>query len=134
MSPEARAVIEAVEKLTTAFQNSDLDGVMTTYERPAAIAFEPGQCVGDEARIRGMFAQWFALKPRFQYSGHDVLIAGDLALHVAPWHMRGTLPGGEPVERDGLSLAVLRRAPSGEWRIVIDNPHGQRLLAPAQAR
>jgi ketosteroid isomerase-like protein len=134
MSSMEHAVVQAVENMTAAFQRSDLDGVMTAYERPAAIAFAPGQPVCDEDRIREMFAQWFALEPRFEYAGHDVLVAGDLALHVAPWRMRGTLPGGEPVERDGLSIAVLRRAPSEGWRIVIDNPHGQRLLAPAEAR
>jgi ketosteroid isomerase-like protein len=122
------AVVEAVENMTAAFQRRDLDGVVTAYARPAAIAFEPGQAVRDADRIREMFAQWFALEPRFEYAGHDVLVAGDLALHVAPWRMRGTLPGGKPVEREGLSIAVLRRAPSGGWRIVIDNPHGQRLL------
>jgi ketosteroid isomerase-like protein len=134
MSSMEYAVVQAVEDLTTAFQKSDLDGVMSAYERTAAIAFEPGQAVRDEDRIREMFAQWFALEPRFEYAGHDVLVAGDLALHVAPWHMRGTLPDGEPVEREGLSIAVLRRAPSGGWRIVIDNPHGQRLLTLAEAR
>jgi ketosteroid isomerase-like protein len=134
MSSVEHAVVQAVEDMTAAFQKSDLDGVMRAYGRPAAIAFEPGQGVSEEDRIREMFAQWFALKPRFEYAGHDVLVAGDLALHVAPWRMRGTLPGGEPVEREGLSIAVLRRAPSGDWRIVIDNPHGQRLLASAEAR
>jgi len=134
MSSVERAVIQAVEDLTAAFQKRDLEGVMTAYEPSAAIAFEPGQSVGDEDRIRETFAQWFALNPRFEYAGHDVLVAGDLALHVAPWHMRGTLPGGQPVEREGLSIAVLRRAPSGEWQIVIDKPHGQRLLVPAKAR
>jgi ketosteroid isomerase-like protein len=134
MSSVERAVVRAVEGLTGDFQKGDLEGVMKAYDRPAAIAFEPGQAVDDERRIREMFAQWFALKPRFEYSGHDVLVAGDLALHVAPWRMRGTPPGGEPVEREGLSIAVLRRTPSGDWRIVIDNPHGQRLLADAQTR
>jgi ketosteroid isomerase-like protein len=134
MSSMAHPVVQAIENMTAAFQTKDLDRVMTAYERPAVIAFEPGQAVRDDARIREMFAQWFGLEPRFEYAGHDVLVAGDLALHVAPWRMRGTLPGGEPVEREGLSIAVLRRAPSGRWRIVIDNPHGQRLLPPAEKR
>jgi ketosteroid isomerase-like protein len=134
MSSMEDAVVQAVEEMTAAFQRSDLDGVMSAYERPAAIAFEPGEAVREEDRIREMFAKWFTLEPRFEYAGHDVLVAGDLALHVAPWRMRGTLPGGEPVEREGLSIAVLRRAPSGVWRIIIDNPHGQRLLAPAEER
>ena len=132
MSNEGRDVITAVEAMTGAFQRRDIGAIMEVYEHPAAIAFEPGHVVSDRDRIREMFVEWSALEPRFEYSGHDVLVAGDLALHVAPWRMRGTLPDGQSVEREGLSIAVLRRQPEGAWRIVIDNPHGQRLWTAAE--
>lgn len=59
----------------------------------------------------------------------EVLLAGDTAIHTAPWSMRATAPDGTPIEQRGLSVAVLRRQRDGSWLMVTDNPYGQRLLA-----
>ena len=42
--------------------------------------------------------------------------------------MRATAPDGTKIQERGLSVAVLRRQPDGQWLMVIDNPHGQHLL------
>lgn len=55
--------------------------------------------------------------------------AGDTAVHFAPWSMQGTDPAGNPVAGNGLSVAILKRQPDGGWKMVIDNPYGDRLLA-----
>lgn len=52
---------------------------------------------------------------------------GNVALHLAPWTMTGTLPDGTPVSQTGLSVAVMRRQPDGAWRMVIDHPYGDHL-------
>ena len=83
--------------------------------------------------MRATFKQWFAMSPRFEYAGHDVLVVGDLAVHIAPWTMKGKAPDGAPIEQSGLSVAVLRRQPEGRWLMVIDNPHGQHVPRPAAA-
>lgn len=114
--------------MTHAFHAGDLEGVMASYESTATIVFEPGQPVGDDSAQRAAFAQFFAVNPRFEYGAHEVLIAGDIAVHTAPWTMRGTAPDGSPIEQNGLSVAVLRRQKNGEWKMVVDNPHGSRLL------
>jgi uncharacterized protein (TIGR02246 family) len=128
MDTMQKSVVRAIDRMTRAFQQADIDGVMRVYEPGAVVAFEPGDAVHDRDRMQEIFAQWFALSPRFEYAGHDVLVAGDLALHLAPWTMRGIAPDGSAIERQGLSVAVLRRQADGEWRIVIDNPHGQHLM------
>ncbi|HEY8877091.1 MAG TPA: hypothetical protein VIN03_05980 [Roseateles sp.] len=56
------------------------------------------------------------------------MVAGDLSLHIAPWEMTGTTPGGQVIEQRGLSVAVLRRSFEGNWLLVLDNPFGDRLL------
>ncbi len=65
---------------------------------------------------------------RGSFAGHEVIVNGDTALHIAPWSMSGTGPNGAAVEQSGLSVAVLRRQADGGWKMVIDNPHGQMLL------
>ncbi len=128
MSDTQKDILATVEHMTQAFHRSDIDGVMDSYEEEAVVVFEPGQPMTDPARIKEMFQGAFSLNPRFDYSGHEVYVAGDIAVHFAPWSMNGATPDGQKVNQSGLSVAVLRRQNDGSWRMVIDNPHGQRLM------
>jgi ketosteroid isomerase-like protein len=51
-------------------------------------------------------------------------VAGDIALSVVDWSMRGTARQGFPLDLHGVSADVLRRGADGRWRYVIDNPFG----------
>src|SRR5262245_34320989 len=121
-------VIAAVERMTDAFHRADLDAVLGSYVDGAVVVFEPGHPVSDAAALRAGFKMFFGFKPHFTYGGHEVLASGDLALHFAPWTMDGTGPDGNPLRQSGLSVALLRRGPDGQWKLVIDNPFGDRLL------
>lgn len=123
-----QSVIRAVETMTTAFHDGDLEGVMACYADGATIVFEPGHPISDPGGQRAAFEGFFALKPQFTYSGHEVVVAGNRAIHSAPWSMRGTQPDGTIVEMTGLSVAVLERQDDGRWLMVIDNPYGDHLL------
>lgn len=131
-NPRAEAeaeVIQAVEAMTAAFHRADLDAVMTAYEAEATVAFEPGKPVSGATALREGFRMFFGFKPRFTYGGHEVLQVGDSALHFAPWTMNGVGPDGKAMSSSGLSVALLRRNSQGQWKLVIDNPYGGRLLA-----
>ncbi len=128
MSTDQKQVLAAVEAMTAAFHDGNIEEVMAAYEGKATIVFEPDAPVSDPALIRQAFETSFAIKPRFTYSGHEVFMAGDIAVHFAPWRMTGTTPDGQAIEQSGLSVAVLRRQPDGRWLMVIDNPHGQNLM------
>jgi len=129
MSTDENNVLNVIENMTTSFHNGDIEGVMATYEKNATIMFEPGKPVSDPAVLREMFKGAFALNPKFSYSGHEVFISGDIAVHYAPWSMKGKTPDGTDIEQSGLSVAVLRRQSDGKWLMVIDNPHGQNLMS-----
>lgn len=129
MTKDAEAVRAVVEEMTAAFQDGRIDAVMEAYEPGAAILFEPGEPLTERAAVREAFGQWSAVNPVFDYAGHEVVVAGDIALHVAPWEMTGRTPDGQEVRQSGLSVAVLRRQPDGSWKMAIDNPHGARLIA-----
>jgi len=102
MSDDQKKVLTTIEKMTEAFHAGDIKGVMKSYENTATIVFEPEMAVSDPAIIRKMFQGFFAANPHFTYSGHEVFIAGD--------------------------IAVLRKQADGNWLMVIDNPHGQYLM------
>ena len=128
MSADMSAVLAVIEGMTAAFQRGDIDEVMSSYEDQATIVFEPEKPVSDNAAVREMFRQFASISPRFEFAGHEVFLAGDIAVHFAPWNMKGKAPDGTEIEQSGLSVAVLRRQPDGRWLMVIDNPHGQYLL------
>lgn len=125
--------ISTVLTMTDAFQEGDITAVLKTYEPGAVVVGEPGKHLQGEAALRQMFAGFVALKPKFTYGGHDVVQAGDIALHIAPWQMVGVDPEGRPVQGQGLSVAVLRKQADGRWLMVIDQPFGDRLLAQTKA-
>jgi ketosteroid isomerase-like protein len=60
-----------------------------------------------------------------------VIEAGDLALYLGRWTLRGTDPAGKSVMLGGESADILRRHADGRWLIVIDNPWGAQVLPPA---
>ena len=128
MQQQEQAVLNTVMEMTAAFQSKDTDAVMTAYEPQAVVMFQPGEPVSDVAQISEMFAGMAAANPKFTYGGHEVYVQGNLAVHIAPWSMTGRLPDGTDIEQSGLSVAVLRQQADGDWKIVIDNPHGDRLL------
>jgi len=127
-------IVSTIVTMTAAFHEGDIDGILRTYEPSAVVVGEPGKPAQGKTDLRAMFAAFIALKPKFMYAGHDVIIAGDLALHLAPWHMTGVAPDGTKVQQRGLSVAVLRRQADGRWLMVIDQPHGDALLPEVAPR
>jgi len=121
-------IVSTILTMTDAFQKGDIPAILRTYEPGAVVVGEPGKPLTGEAALRAMFAAFIAVKPEFTYSGHDVVIADDLALHLSPWQMNGVAPDGTAVRHKGLSVAVLRRQADGRWLMVIDQPYGDALL------
>ena len=121
-------VIEAVEKMTSAFHRGQLDELLETYRPGAVVAFEAGTASTGRQALAAGFRGFMELGPRFTYSGHDVLVADDLALHIAPWSMTASAPDGSKIEERGLSVSVLVKSPQGRWKLAVDNPYGDRLL------
>lgn len=121
-------IIAAVQAMTTAFQDKDFDRVLDSYESEATVVFDPSAPVSDRNELKQAFARFAAVDPQFFYGGHQVFVGGDIAMHIAPWTMTGTLPDGQTMTDNGLSIAIFRKQPDGGWKMVIDNPYGADLL------
>ena len=129
MTKDQTAALSAIETMTEAFMAGDIDTVMASYEPTASVLFEPGAPVTDPQALAEMFKAMSMARPVFDYAhGHEVVVVGDIALHIAPWSMTATAPDGTSLAQSGLSVAVLRKQPDGAWKMVIDNPHGARLM------
>ncbi len=126
---EETKVNAVVAALSAAIEAGDIDTAKRLYAPDAAVLFDPEVPVRGTGPIGAAFTEFSALAPVLAYPrGEQVIVVGDLALHIAPWTMSGTAPDGTAVEGGGLSVAVLRRDGDGTWRIVIDNPNGETLL------
>ncbi|CAA0089307.1 putative protein YybH [Mycolicibacterium vanbaalenii] len=122
-------VIDTVSAMTAALERGDIDAVLSYYVEDAVVAFAPGEPTRGEQQLRDGFADFAAVRPDFRYdNGHEVMITGDTAVHIAPWTMRGTAPDGSPIAESGLSVATLRQQPDDSWKITLDNPFGGRLI------
>jgi ketosteroid isomerase-like protein len=131
MSSDKNKVINVVQVMTEAFHKKDMNNIMASYEKGAAIMFEPGLAISDPEIIKKMFEGAFQINPEFTYpKGHEVYIANDIAMHIAPWVMIGKTPDGTDIEQTGLSVAILRKQVNGEWLMVLDNPNSQALMNP----
>jgi len=120
--------------MTQAFNRKDMDAIMSTYETPATIMFEPGVAEADREKSIGKSIGFFAVDPNFTFADHQVIVNGDIAVHTTPWTMTGTMPDGQKITRTGLSIAVLRRQKDGTWLMVIYNPYGDLVIAARGAK
>lgn len=129
MTQDQQNALTAIQDMTDAFQAKDIARVMASYESKATVLFEPATPVSDASQMEQMFTGMAMLDPVFEYSdGHEVIVNGDIAMHIAPWTMTGQTPDGQDLSQSGLSVSVLRRQADGGWKMIIDNPHGGRLL------
>ena len=125
---EQKKVYSTIEKMVTSFHNKDIDGVLATYEDGAIVMFEPQKPVSGKNNLKMAFTQFAAVDPKFNFSGHEVYISGNIATHIAPWTMVGKMLDGSKIEQSGLSVAVLRKQADGTWLMIQDNPNGQFLM------
>jgi uncharacterized protein (TIGR02246 family) len=125
---EQNEVMKVIVDMTEAFHKKDLQGVLASYEPNAVIIFEPEKPSSGIDAISEGFTGFFAVNPKFEYSGHEVFLNGNLAMHFAPWTMTGKTQDGNEIKQSGLSVVVLRKQSNGKWLMVFDNPFGQHLL------
>ena len=113
-----------VQELGDRLPAGDVDGAVALYEENATFAVRPDEVVCGGEAIRAALAQFAALEPRMEGEKVKVLEAGDTALVVNRWTLRGTTPDGQALEMAGTSADVLRRQDDGRWLVAIDDPWG----------
>ena len=126
---EQKQVYRTITNMVAAFQNRDINGILASYEPDAIVMFEPQRPVSGKEVFRMVFSQFFGMNPQYTFGGHEIYVSDNIATHIAPWSMVGTLPDGAKIEQSGLSIAVLRKQADGNWLMIQDNPHGQFLLS-----
>lgn len=119
--PRATRPDEACRLVCDAVSDGDLDAALVHYE-PGAVIAAHVTVRGREA-IRGLLAVATASRQLFSVSVSWTVPADDVALVTGTWTSRGTGAGGRPLADGGQYWSVVRRDPSGHWRIAVESIH-----------
>ena len=119
--PAARRPEEALELVSQALSDGDLEAALAQYEKTALLAYWPS--VMDDTDLREVLTVLMALRLPLSVRVVLVLESPELALVVCERRVAGTGPDGEPVRLAGHGCAMLRPQPDGSWRIVADMWH-----------
>jgi ketosteroid isomerase-like protein len=110
-----------------AITSGDMDAALSLYEPDATFAmptgFGEGSVTGADG-LREALSGFLAMSPQLQVNAEKTLLAGDTALVIGHWTLKGRDPEGNDVDATGRYADVVRRQPDGSWLFVIDNPNG----------
>jgi ketosteroid isomerase-like protein len=125
----ARNPVEAIEIVSLAISDGDLEAALAQYEdsavlrpwqwRPADGA-DPGRDLAGAGNAAGGLRDVMELRLPLAVRMLAVLPTGDQALVLAERRISGAGPDGERVELTGSGAAIVRRQPGGGWRIAAD--------------
>ena len=111
-----------LHRLFVEFANAgDLQGLLSLYDEQGCIMSQAGEAFRAEG-LRERLRHLLALKPVMRLETRSIVENGDVALMTSDWTLKGTQPGGDPIEAGGMSCEIARRQPDGSWRYLIDNP------------
>jgi ketosteroid isomerase-like protein len=120
--PAARRPEEALELVSQALSDGDLEAALAQYEKTALLAYWPS-VISLDSDVREALTVFMALRLPLSVRVVIVLESPELALVVCERRVAGTDPDGEPVRRTGHGCAMLRPQPDGSWRIAADVWH-----------
>jgi len=118
--PVARRPEEALELVSAALSDGDLEAALAQYERGAILLPWAAGPRREGDSLRDTLAQLMELRLPLSATVHAVLATGDLALVLGEHQMAGTGADRKPVRLSGLGSSMLRRQPDGTWCIVAD--------------
>jgi len=116
--PAARRPEEALELVSQALSDGDLEAALAQYEKGALLACWPDG--NDDSTVRQALTSVMALRLPLYVRIATVLESPELALVICERRIAGTGPDGERVQLSGRGCAVLRPQPDGAWRIAAD--------------
>ncbi|NRQ39969.1 DUF4440 domain-containing protein [Nonomuraea sp. NN258] len=111
------------EAFMAAFNAGDAQRLEHLYATDGVLIPRPGHPVTGEDRAaanRHLLGFGLPIDARLRHA----YVAGDTALLVVDWSIRGTSRDGHPIDLRGTATDVARRGQDGGWRYLIDNPFG----------
>ncbi|MGU0809195.1 YybH family protein [Pseudomonas aeruginosa] len=125
-----RSPDEVPRALERYFNVGNLDGLASLYGAGSAFVSAPGRQVRGALEIRTALQRFMATGVPIRFSVRQIYQAGEVALILGDWRIRGEGKDGRPVDMSGTATDVVIRQADGSWIYAIDNPFG--VAQPAQ--
>jgi ketosteroid isomerase-like protein len=120
----------AVELLDRAFNEGNLEKVLSFYEENAIVVTEPGKTARGTAELRRFFEQAMASGASAKQLKNHVIQADGIALFLSRWTLNAKESTQEISSRQFVATTVFRKQPDGTWKALIDNSLGPLVLGP----
>ena len=118
--PAASRPEEALDFVSQAVSDGDIEAALAQYEGSAVLARWPGRQADGDRDVRGALTDLADLRLPLWVRVAGVLEAPGLALVICERRVAGIGPDGQHVRLYGHGCAVLRPQPDGAWRIATD--------------
>ena len=118
----------AVELLDRAFNDGNLDAVLSLYEDSAVVVTEPGITARGTAELRQFFQRVIQPGVSAKQLKTYVLEAEGVALFLSRWTLSDPNADHEVLPRSFVATTVFRKQPDGTWKALIDNSFGPLVL------
>jgi ketosteroid isomerase-like protein len=112
--------VEAVELVSLAVSDGDLEAALAQYEAEAVLRPWSREPDRDTDGVVETLIRLIDLRLPLSVRIRAVLPAGDLTLVLAERHIAGTGPDCERIQLSGPGATVVRRQQGGSWRIAAD--------------
>jgi hypothetical protein len=118
--PVARRAEEAVELVSQAFSDGDLDAALAQYEPSARLQpWAPPADTGDD--LRETMRELMDLRLPLNLSIRETMQVSGLTVVICERRIAGIAPDCERIRLRGYGFAAVRPQPDGSWRIAIDS-------------
>lgn len=114
---------DAARAFVAAFNAREFDLLDRTYADEAVVVPAPGQPMTGADRVAAT-ERLLSFGLPMDATVRHMYVAGDIALLIVDWSMRGTTPDGYDLDLSGTATDVVRRDQDGRWQYLIDNPFG----------
>jgi ketosteroid isomerase-like protein len=128
MTPDSPG--HAVELLDRAFNEGDLDAVLSIYEAAAVVVTEPRKLARGREELRSFFERVMRAGASAKQRKTHVIEADGLALFLSRWILRTGNGNPDATSQTFVATTVFRKQPDGTWKVLIDNPLGPLVLGP----
>lgn len=129
-APGADSPEGVAQAFARAFNARDLDALLALYPEGSVFVPAPGQPLASRDAMRQALQGFLAIGLPIALTVRHSYAAGDTALLVVDWALRGTGADGRPVDLAGTGTDVVRRDRAGRWHYAVDNPFGGVKPAP----
>lgn len=111
--------------LYAAMAAGNVEDLVALYEDSAIFANAGEVRMQGSDQVRAGLGAFAAQRPRI--AGEPLVVAnfGDIAVLYNDWTETGVSSDGQPFERTGKAIEVVRRQPDGSWKYLFDDPYGR---------